>query len=294
MKILPRKNSLSFFKALCIFAAFFACFMPHLAQAEVDTIKVTNYEMDLENIETDPTATAKNIVKAKDLYFGTFTEQDSPETRDAAFLVFYKYFLKIAEKTYNDAAFNNLSVIDENAVSKAREVAATYGLHLVAMEGSYVPVADTNYLVKTFGKYVSPTLRAYFAFAKKNEYVVEDAGLTVSYDELREMIILGDSIAKKFPDTAIAALVQNPLNRLVDLYLLGIDNTPVYGAKRVLLPEVKSSYNRFLKENKTSTYYPIVKFAYDLLQKNNFKVTDNVSKTIVKKLREMGIVYKYN
>ncbi len=289
MIFLSKNSSLTFFGALCFFITFFTCAMPHLAQAEVDIIKVSTFEQDLENIETEPTASAKNILKAKDLYFATFSEQDSPETRDAAFLVFNKYFLKIADNTYKDEAFYNLSVMDESAVDKGRELAATYGLRLAAFEGSYIPIADNNYLAKTFGKYLSPSLMAYLAFMKKNEYLAQDAGLNVSFEELRAIIILGEAIVTKYPETSVADLVQKQLNSLVYLYLHGLPNTPVYEYKNLLLSEVKTSYKKFLKENKKSTYYPIVKFIYDLLEKNNFIYTKQVQEKLQEKAESMNI-----
>ena len=61
-------------------------------------------------------------------------------------------------------------------------------------------------------------------------------------------------------------------------YIYGQDNTPVtdFTEERKLLPEVKKSYNNFLKFNKNSTYYKQMKNLYDLYKSNGFVRNDKV------------------
>ncbi len=291
MKNLSKKSRFSVYGALCLLALFLTYVNPYTAQAQVDAIKVGAFKQDLEIMEPKLSPVWQYIEKAQKLYFTTFTAEDSLETRDAGFLTFYTYYLSVLEKISADDNFMN-ELYHKEKLTKAQEVAAKFGFKVEhAGEGTFEARADTHYLAKTFASHVSPTIKAYFTFVKASTGFIQDGGLMVSYDELRQSIILGDTIMQKYPESSIAFMMQKPLNRMVYFYLLGVDNTPIYGAKRMLLPEVKTSYNKFLKENKQSTFYPLVKYSYDLLQKNNFTATDNVFKGIVNKLNEMNVTW---
>ncbi len=292
MKNVKKKYGITAFGILCFMVMIFTYVNPNIAKAEVDKLKVATYAQDLEILDIDPKATGKSIIAAKDLYFKTFTEQDSLDTRDAAFLVFEKFYSKIAKNIYADEIFEplySIPYVDKDPYFlTAKKAAESYGFQLVQLEGDYQPVTDSNYLVKTFAKFVSPTIRAYLTFMKENENIAEDAALKVSLEELREIIILGDTVIKKFPQGDIASLIKPQINNLLYLYIFGIDNSLAYdSSSKKIRPELKNSLSVFLKENKDSTYYPFIKYVYDYLQKNNFTYTDTVRKALFKKLKEM-------
>ncbi len=287
MENLKKLNGFNVIGLMCFLVMIFTCLNPNVAQAEVDKFKIAIYAQDLRNLYIDPKASGKSIIGAKDLYFKTFNEQDSPETRDAAFFMFNKFYLKILENAYKDEIYYNLNneYKEENHpdVIKVKEIIALQGLQLVNKEGDYYPYPDANYLAKTFGKFVSPAIRAYLTFSKKNENLVDDGMLIVNFDELREIIILGDSVLKKYPDSDIASKVKSELYDVLYLYLLGF-------GPEVVVMEGTSSYEKFLKENKSSTYYPLVKHVYDLWKQNKFKYNDNLSNALLAKLRKDGIL----
>ncbi len=289
MELSKKFPNLTTFGVVCLLVMCLTYLNPQLAQAEVDTVKVVNYEQDLDNISGSPTATGKYVVIAKDLYFKTFTEQDSPETRDAAFLIFYKYYNKIVDEAYKDEVFFNASIMEPEQVRKAEEVAASYGWRVITPEGNVQPNADNAYLARTFGNIVSPYMKAYLSFARKTEHMAEDAALRIEPDEIRERIILGENLIKVNPDSIIAAKIKPVLDDLFYYYLFGLDNTPVYGdsVQNQINPNTKSSYQRFLKENKNSKYYPLIKATYDVLKKNNFIYSNKVKSAISNNLKKM-------
>ncbi len=290
MNILTKKPNSAFLGLICIFVAFISYMQPTVAQAEVDTIKVATFEQDLGTQEPGLSPLGKYLLLGKDLYFKTFTESDSQETRDAGFLVFYEYYTKMLEEINKDTAF-----LDQASYSATKEqrakvaaIAAEYGFKIDHLgEGTFGAIPDTNYLSKTFGKFLSNDFKAYFTFIKNSQGYAQDAGLMIGHDELRKLIILGDAIAQKYPDTKLSTQILGELEFMVGSYLAGLDNTPIYGAKRKLEPEVKASFERFLRENKKSTYYPTVKAVYDMLKKNNFTVTQKVLSNIWEIERKM-------
>ncbi len=291
MEKLFQRGNFTFIFMAYIFVAFLAYMQPSLAYAEVDSSKVATFEQALDIQEAGLSPLGKYIDNAKNLYFKTFTAEDSQETRDAAFMVFHKYYAKIIteiNKGFNfDGSFDSIQA----QRTEAEKLGLQYGYKIGTRgEGTFAAEEDTDYLLKTFAKNISTPFVAYFTFAKKSRNYAFDGGLSISHEELRKLIILGDDIVKKYPDFKTTSLVEAILKKLVSSYMLGLDNTPVYGGKRILLPEVKKSLENFLKENKQSTYYPLVKYSYDLLKRNGFKMTDKVYADIVKKLREIKVL----
>ncbi len=277
--------------AMCFLVMFFSYVTPQTVHAEADFIKVAAYEMELENMKGDLSPKGEYILMAKDLYFKTFTKEDTPETRDAAFEVFFKFYSNIAENSYKDEAFANLP-FEGPEVEEAKKIAAKYGLQLRSVEGTYEPIADPRQIFKMFESHLSDAYKAYLILSNKTVNLVEDAALTVGYDDLRKIIIFGDTILQRYPKSVVVPLVQKNLKNVLELYFTGMDNTPVYdrGNTKLILPEVKSSYEAFLKENKSSTYYPLVKEMYDFLKKNHFTYTDSFRTKLYKKLREKGLL----
>ncbi len=263
-----------------------------LAQEEADPIKVATFEHDLENLPPDLKPVAVYIQKAKDAYFATFSDADSPATRDAGFAVFYAFYMKVLEKLNEDTAFFEPLTASMENLAQGEKVAAEYGFKLTALgEGTYGATDDTAFLLKTFGNSISPAWKSYFIFTKKTDGMAGDGGLYISYDELRQNIVLGDAIIQKNPHSVVADLVRKTTNWMSWVYLLGLDNTPIYDLQsKKILPEVKKSYEKFLNGNKTSALYPIVQLAYNQLKKDAFKVKDGYFVPIVKELRKAKIM----
>ena len=96
-----------------------------------------------------------------------------------------------------------------------------------------------------------------------------------------------EKFVKKYPDFTDIDGVNFTLNKYLDIYLMGLDNTPVFTIwDNKMNPEFKSSYEKFLNENKDSKYYPMVEELYSKAKENNFNC-DN-------KLREWHQQIFYN
>ncbi len=288
MKNSRRKDVCIILRAACFLVMFFVCAVPYGVQAAEDVIKVAMFEQDLANLAPQNSLNVQNILDAKDLFFSTFTEADSRETREAAFLVFYKYYLNIAENSYNDPVFDDLNDSwDEEHVKRFRDIAATYGLQIIDKGEAFDPEPDPNYIVRTFANYISPALKGYFAFQQKTMGYLMEGYLTISYEELRQRIILGDTVAQKFP--AVAPMVKEELDAMVYFYLFDVENQAWSDGHAVIQPELKKSYENFLASNKQSTFYPLIKFTYDLLEKNKFRITEDIESQLRDKFNEEGL-----
>ena len=143
---------------------------------------------------------------------------------------------------------------------------------LPCVEGSYFYAVNSGYLQKKYGKYLSPAYNEWLKFILKRESVMQDGGLTVPPDTLREYIISLEKFIKQYPEFVLIDDAQDFLESYLMTYLEGIDNSPIFDKwnTQKMLPEFKSSYEKFLSENKDSKYYPMVEELYNKAKENDF------------------------
>ena len=101
---------------------------------------------------------------------------------------------------------------------------------------------------------------------------MQDGGLMVPPDTLREYIIFLEKFVAQYPDFVLISDAKGILDSYLMTYLEGIDNSPIFDKwnTRKMLPEYKVSYEKFLAENKDSKYYPMVEELYNKSKANDF------------------------
>ena len=117
-----------------------------------------------------------------------------------------------------------------------------------------------------------------FMRSESKQVVAQDAGLTISWDDLRKRIIRFETFCTRYPKLPeTRQRVERELSTLMSYYLSGIDNTPAYPrSTRKLNNGLKQSYEAFLRENTASSYYSVIKNVYEILSKNGFKKSREV------------------
>ena len=140
------------------------------------------------------------------------------------------------------------------------------------VEGCYIYAVNSEYLLEKYGKYLSPAYNEWLEFILKRESVMQDGGLMVPPDTLREYIISLEKFVEQYPDFVLIGDVKDVLDSYLMTYLEGIDNSPIFDKwnTRKMLPEYKASYEKFLAENKDSKYYPMVEELYNKSKANDF------------------------
>ena len=156
-------------------------------------------------------------------------------------------------------------------------------------EGDWYAAPDTVFVAGVAGKLPLGELREWVTFwaAEAAQRVGEDAGLVIGWDDLRQRIARWETFARAhptLPETQVEVLPH--VANLVAIYVFGIDNTraydmrsgetPVYdvriggapaSAPRAgggrdwtmrIDPQLRTSYDRFLIENRDSAYYRVI------------------------------------
>lgn len=143
---------------------------------------------------------------------------------------------------------------------------------LPCVEGSYFYAVNSEYLREKYGKYLSLAYNEWLKFILKRESVMQDGGLIVPPDTLREYIISLEKFVAQYPDFVLIGDAKDIMDSYLMTYLEGIDNSPIFDKwnTRKMLPEYKASYEKFLVENKNSKYYPMVEELYNKSKANDF------------------------
>jgi len=156
------------------------------------------------------------------------------------------------------------------------------GINFTCGEGDWYLEEDGDFLVEVLSNYGSVELRDYLIFwaNEDKERFAHDGGLLISWEDLRKRIIRWEEFANKHPTLLETEKEIKPkLQVLIGAYLWGLDNTPAYDLweskweSKKIEPELRKSYEIFLKENKTSSYYSLIKGVYTILNKHNFKLS---------------------
>ena len=140
------------------------------------------------------------------------------------------------------------------------------------VEGCYFYAVNSDYLLEKYGKYLSSSYNEWLKFIIKRESVMQDGGLTVPPDTLREYILFLEKFVEQNPNFILISDAKDILNSYLMTYLEGIDNSPIFDKwnTRKMKPEFKESYEKFLAENKDSKYYPMVEELYNKSKDNDF------------------------
>ena len=140
------------------------------------------------------------------------------------------------------------------------------------IEGSCFYAVNTEYFLQKYGKYLSSAYQEWLKFTLKRENVMQDGGLIIPADKLREYIIFLEKFVEQNPDFILTTDAKDFLESYLMIYLEGLDNSPIFDKwnTKKLQPEFKNSYEKFLSENKNSKFYPMVEELYNKAKEKDF------------------------
>lgn len=206
---------------------------------------------------------------------------EDKDLNDRRFRVFRTYFYNFIEKQ-NNLILNNESILNEPGQKTLKE----NGLRINFSESGEYLAKRPSFIFNEFGTYLSDSLREYeqiemlealeIGDEEHSTYLIEDAALFISWDELSDRIIRLEDYLKRYPNTSEKENALSKIDFYLWLYTASVfDNTPVFQGYN-LNESVKKSYERFLSNYKNSDYYEIINGYYEVLKTNKFKLNDSV------------------
>lgn len=206
---------------------------------------------------------------------------ENKDLNDRRFRVFRTFFYNFIENQ-NTLIGNEHSVLNE----PNHEILKENGLRINSSESGDYLNKRPSFMLNEFSIYLSDSLREYeqiemlesleIGDEEHSTYLIEDAALFISWDELSDRIIRLEDYLKRYPNTSER---KNALSK-IDFYLWlytasNFDNTPVFHGYN-LNESLTKSYERFISKYKNSKYYELINGYYNVLKKNKFKLNDRV------------------
>lgn len=172
-----------------------------------------------------------------------------------------------------------LGLPDVGARSSSRATSPRCGpqWHRRETEGSYYVGETGTWLRSRFGRLLPPSWNEYLRQREIEikEGFSEDAGLLISWEQLRLRITFWETFLARYPDFPLkGGEIATYLDIYIRTFLTGTDNSRIERDYQdlTLRDEVRKAYDDFLRKNRGSRYYSVVKGYYDILKKENFRV----------------------
>lgn len=171
---------------------------------------------------------------------------------------------------------------DENLKKMVTEI-FNGGFKLIALEGSFYPYIDYDYL-KKYSSYLTPQYQDYLDImaTESNKIYSRDAALTISWDELAFRLINCEEYLVQYPgDNIKKKVIGDFYMKYLMSYMIGQNNTPSYSYEdNKINTEVLESYSRFISDYYDSVSANLIKDYQKILTDNNNTVDDYIFKKI--------------
>jgi hypothetical protein len=193
------------------------------------------------------------------------------------FIEYFKDYRSLAERVdkriIRDTSLSEKLVQDEQVADALQKALNPHGIELMFSEG--MPYADisNDYLLRIFGLVLSPAMGEYLNLCKAEQKApyLEDAGLLVSWDKYSDRIITWEKLLSAHPDFVWYEEARQRHSSYLDIFLTGVDNTPIFDEGHVLIPEVKKSYQRFLQLYAGTKSAEFLRDYYKVLEETEFR-----------------------
>jgi hypothetical protein len=166
---------------------------------------------------------------------------------------------------------DQIAGIKDDTVRSLVEQTIAGGYKLEITEGYAFPVVDYGKLL-SFGDLVTTPMKAYLDLMamESDAKTTSDGGIVISLEELSRRTLAAESYVVTFPDTAERKKAENRYIQYLNLYLLGLNNSPIFDFETfILLPEVKSQFEQMVTSHSGTVIGQLTKQMLDILSKSN-------------------------
>lgn len=275
---------------------------PKSSPESAGVIAFKNFLINLDNTKKE------SILVARDKFFKSFSTATVKENKEAfrIFRGFYQEVIRECDQIFYNKKdcqqlLGNISSLVKGGLENplpafeklnnesSNEIRTKYaailkelygyrncGMNFYQSEGDWYLKEDIVFLIKMFPVSGRNELKDFLIFLNnEDERIAEDAGLIISWDDLRKRILCWEQFVEKHPDFLETINEVKPgLATLVGVYLVGLPNTQAYRVHSTgeIEPKLKKSYEIFLQQNKSSSFYNLISEVYNILKKHNFKI----------------------
>jgi len=192
------------------------------------------------------------------------------------------YNQEVQSKLHGAFGFEvDLSSLDEISDSELKallEKTRDTGYRVETAEGMYFPVIDYGFLRK-YKPYVTDDMKGYIDImaVESWRWPAKDGALVIGWDELIERALQQEKFIEQYPDSPKTVEIKQLYNKYVSFILYGLNNTPLFDYNsRAMSEEAKKAYSEAVKGEEDSETLKLVRLFLEVLEKNNYRLTDTV------------------
>jgi hypothetical protein len=171
--------------------------------------------------------------------------------------------------------------INNEKVMDAIQEAISKKYRLITIEGMIEPVVDYEaYGAYTF--YLSREMKDYINIKtdESGKPAVIDGGINITSEDFVERIIKSMEYLENYPDSPRFDEISNLKDRMLWIYLGGIDNSRVFGSEGRIIPEKLEEFENIIDRYSGTEFADILSSYLDLLEEENYTRTDRVEEFI--------------
>jgi hypothetical protein len=134
---------------------------------------------------------------------------------------------------------------------------------------------DPRFLLR-FSERLQPDCRAYLDLYLKESpnWLDYDGSLAIPWDRLRSRIRDWERFrAENGSIPELNTHISGVIHTMMQFYLCGMDNSPVFNGRAGMADHVRESYGQFLVINKDSREFGLVREAVDILKRNDWRLS---------------------
>jgi hypothetical protein len=225
-------------------------------------------KLDLSKIES--------VSKLANMFEGN-AKTATTDCADKLFVEFRKFYYKARAQYEKHNDFNNSYPMAPKREKELKEILRRAGWDLRETEGSYYVGESGAWIIDRFRPVLTKRMLQYLQQRKIeiSEGFSEDAMLLITWDKLRGRITFWEEFSRQNQNFPLQEEINFYLEAYFRVFLTGMDNSSIQKDydDSFLRSDVKTAYEDFLRQNKSSRYYTIVKGHYEILERNKFRVT---------------------
>ncbi|MBM4310208.1 MAG: hypothetical protein FJ119_04580 [Deltaproteobacteria bacterium] len=219
------------------------------------------------------------VVKAANELIKVSLDKNDP-CRDQLMHEFRKYYhatmsayekkSKVGQWEYPAADSDRLE-FEQTIASAGWSLRESEGMYCLGEKAGWFEERFRTILTRPFKKYLR--IRA----DEIQQGFARDAGLLISWDQLGERIAMWEQFLRTYPGFVAKDEIRDRLDVYVRTFVTGMDNSRInnFNSKK-LRPDVRAAYEVFIRENRDSAYYTLVRDYYEMLKRKQFNVPDDL------------------
>jgi hypothetical protein len=152
---------------------------------------------------------------------------------------------------------------------------------LITIEGMIEPIVDYR-AYDIYMLYLGEEMKDYLGIKidESEEPAVMDAEVTITPDDFVARIIKSMEYLGNYPHSPRYDEIDNLKDRMLWIYLGGVDNSPVFGPEGKIIDEKLEEFKDMLEKYPGTGFYDILDSYLKLLEEENYTMTDEVNEFI--------------